>query len=83
MTERVVPPARGLGVRTRMVAWGALLVTMTAVSGFFGAVTFARVSRAMDEALRGDRDTSLIVGHWVSFSSVSSSGDRFASQMIG
>ena len=53
--------ARGLGLRTRLLAWGALLVTMTALSGLFGALAFSRVSRTMGEALVGDRDTSRVV----------------------
>jgi NtrC-family two-component system sensor histidine kinase KinB len=61
VSDRVVEPARGIGLRTRLVAWGAVLVTMTALSGWFGAVTFSRVSSAMGEALRGDRDTSRVV----------------------
>lgn len=53
--------SRTLGLRTRLLLWGTLLLVMTALPGLFGALTFARVSRTMGNALSGDRDTARLV----------------------
>ena len=52
---------RSLGLRARLLLWGVLLVVMTTVPGFFGALTFARVSRTMSDALANDRDTARLM----------------------
>jgi NtrC-family two-component system sensor histidine kinase KinB len=52
---------RALGLRSRLLLWGVLLVVMTALPGLVGALTFARVSRTMSNALSGDRNTAQLV----------------------
>jgi NtrC-family two-component system sensor histidine kinase KinB len=53
--------SRALGLQARLLLWGTVLLVMTALPGLFGALTFARVSRTMGNALSGDRDTARLV----------------------
>jgi NtrC-family two-component system sensor histidine kinase KinB len=50
-----------VGLRERLLIWGALLVGVTVGSGYFSAVTFSRVSERTTEALRVDRENARLV----------------------
>lgn len=47
---------RPLGLRQRLLAYGAALIALTVGSGAVGVVTSMRESAAIDVAMRGDRD---------------------------
>jgi NtrC-family two-component system sensor histidine kinase KinB len=54
--------SRVLGLRARLLSWGAVLVVVTVASGYFSAFTFSRVSATMGDVLRDDSEASLLIG---------------------
>ncbi len=52
---------RAVGLRARLLSWGALLVAVTVASGYFSALAFGRVSRATGDALIDDRETAVLI----------------------
>ncbi|HEY8073715.1 MAG TPA: ATP-binding protein [Labilithrix sp.] len=53
--------ARSIGLRARLLSWGALLVAVTVASGYFSALAFGRVSRGMSDALIDDRESAVLL----------------------